>query len=100
MSKNLMNKKDMSQPSTSLERHSKDVGNHNPKSVSLSQRIIDFQNEPLTVSGNKLFCNSCHEFLCVKSRDSHEMLWKSTMMKCIWKVKLFQLTSKFTEFEY
>ena len=40
---------------------------HNPKSVSPYQRVKEFPNENLTVSGGKLFCNGCREELGLKA---------------------------------
>ena len=53
-------------PPVGKKRHQPSKTSHDPKSVSLHQRLREFANENLTVSACKLFCMGCREELGLK----------------------------------
>ena len=54
-----------SNPPKGMKR-SKGIVQHEPQSVSASQRVREFAGENLSVLSGKLFCNACRETLFVK----------------------------------
>ena len=50
------------------QRHTPLSYTYTPKSVTPAQRVKDFSDESLTVSGGRLFCNACREEVCMKSQ--------------------------------
>ena len=55
-----------SNPPPNGVKRSKGIVNHEPRSVSASQRVREFAGEHLFVLLGKLFCNACWETLSVK----------------------------------
>ena len=53
-------------PPVGRKRHQPSKTSHDPKSVSLHQRLREFPNEALSVSAGKLFCTACREELALK----------------------------------
>lgn len=51
-----------------LPQGKKSRGNstNDPTNIKFTQRIKEYPNEPFVVSNSKLFCNGCHEELCIK----------------------------------
>ena len=47
-------------------KRSKGIVQHEPRSVSASQRVREFAGENLSVLSGKLICNACQETLSVK----------------------------------
>ena len=53
-------------PPVGRKRHQPSKLSHDPKSVSLHQRLREFPKESLSVSAGKLFCTACREELALK----------------------------------
>jgi hypothetical protein len=65
------------------KRKSRALRTHDPKTVAANQRVLQFPNEHLCVSNNKLFCSACREELSIKSSvvQNHVRSLKHTTSK-------------------